>query len=91
MPSLDGYSLNEKMDKNIDRINDEIKQLSEEDDKVNDLSHKKVVKFLAEEHKKDPEKMIHKKELLKKSKLTKKELKEAGIMNIERYSYRKPK
>ncbi len=35
--------------------------------------------------------MIHKKELLKKSKLTKKELKAAGIANVERYSYRKPK
>jgi hypothetical protein len=35
--------------------------------------------------------MIHKKELLKKSKLTKKELKAAGIANLERYSYRKPK
>ena len=27
MPSLDGYSLNEKMDQNIDRIDNEIKQL----------------------------------------------------------------
>ena len=27
MPSLDGYSLNEKMDQNIDRIDSEIKQL----------------------------------------------------------------
>ena len=75
----------------LTKTSDEIKQLSDEDDKVNELSHKKVVKFLEEENKKDPDKMIHKKELLKKSKLTKKELKEAGIMNIERYSYRKPK
>jgi len=70
---------------------DKIQQQRSEDDKVNDLSHKKVVKFLEEENKKDPDKMIHKKVLLKKSKLTKKELKAAGIANIERYSYRKPK
>ncbi|MDP7555707.1 MAG: hypothetical protein QGF31_05940 [Nitrospinota bacterium] len=70
---------------------DEIQQVSKEDEKVNDLSNKKVFKFLEEEHKKDPDRMIYKKELLKKSKLTKKELKAAGIANVERYSYRKPK
>ena len=70
---------------------DEIQQVSKEDEKVNDLSNKKIFKFLEEEHKKNPDRMIHKKELLKKSKLTKKELKAAGIANVERYSYRKPK
>ena len=41
MPSLDGYSLNEKMDKNIDRIDNEIKQLRNKvDNELNDINLK---------------------------------------------------
>ena len=41
MPSLDGYSLNEKMDKNTDRIDNEIKQLRNKvDNELNDINLK---------------------------------------------------
>ena len=56
-----------------------------EDAIANNVSTKKVFNYLEKQKKVNPERLISKKELLKKSKLTRKDLEKAGIQNTGRY------
>ena len=64
------------------------KKIIEEEDRIaNDLYDKKLLAWLEKEKKVNPERLIHKEELLnlKETKLTREDLEKAGIENTGRY------
>jgi hypothetical protein len=64
----------------------EKKIVIEREDKIaNNLYDKKLFAYLENERKVDPERKIHKKELLKETRLTREDLEKAGIQNTGRY------
>ena len=64
-------------------------QQVEEDELVNEMTNNKVFKFLEEQKAIDPDRKIHKDEVLEASYLTRAELADAGIQNIDRYDINK--
>ncbi len=62
-----------------------------EDEIANNLSTKKVFNYLEKQKKINPERLISKKELLRKTKLTRRDLEKAGIQNTGRYLVEEPK
>ena len=74
---------------------DEVKRehpAEEIEDKIaNNLSTKKVFNYLEKQKKINPERLISKKELLRKTKLTRRDLEKAGIQNTGRYLVEEPK
>ena len=76
----------EEDDPTIEQIlEDQENQTQDEDEVVNNLATKKVFDYLKKEKKVNPRRKISKKELLEKTRLTREELEEAGIQNMERY------
>ena len=64
-------------------------QQVEEDELVNQMTNNKVFKFLEEQKASDPDRKIHRDEVLEASYLTREELANAGIQNIDRYDINK--
>ena len=64
-------------------------QQVEEDELVNEMTNNKVFKFLEEQKASDPDRKIHRDEVLEASYLTREELANAGIQNIDRYDINK--
>jgi len=62
-----------------------------EDGIANNLSTKKTFDYLEKQKKINPERLISKKELLRKTRLTKRDLEKAGIQNTGRYLVEEPK
>jgi len=76
----------------VESVLDKVRQVQKErqamdDEKVNNLSNKKVFDYLEKE---DPEKKIPAKKLIEVSKVTKKELLERGIRDTDRYLHKTP-